>query len=146
MFPAFFDVRILVFVFCKHRCLRYSVLHLVCLNLEKHHYQPTKQRQWKILKLSFDLSIVKTELTMSCHLESKLYGAFNFIEMFALELCTNSHNLIKMTQHVTPQTRRQKCWGKEIQMEAMWYKRVALYIKNQRHDFIMKNVYSKFLM
>ena len=28
-----------------------------------------------------------------CHLESKSFGAFNFIETFALKFCTNSHNL-----------------------------------------------------
>ena len=31
---------------------------------------------------------------MSCHLESKSSGAFNFIGTFALELYTNNHNLI----------------------------------------------------
>ena len=41
------------------------------------------------------------------HFESKSSGANNFIGFFALKLCNNSHGLImKMTQHVTSQTKR----------------------------------------
>ena len=39
---------------------------------------------------------------MSCYLESKSSGAFNFIETFVLKLCTKSRNrIIKMMQNVT---------------------------------------------
>ena len=53
--------------------------------------------------------IIDTGLKMPRHLESKSSGAFNFIGFFALKLCNNSHDLImKMTQHVTSQTKRKK--------------------------------------
>ena len=37
---------------------------------------------------------MKTKSKMSCHLESKSSGAFNFIGTISLELCTISNNLI----------------------------------------------------
>ena len=53
--------------------------------------------------------IIDTGSKMSRHLESKSSGAFNFIGFFVLKLCNNSHDLImKMTQHVTSQTKRKK--------------------------------------
>ena len=50
------------------------------------------------LKINFALCIIKNWVTMSCHLEIKLFGAFNFIRNFALKMRTVNHSLIiKMT-------------------------------------------------
>ena len=68
-----------------------------------HHFQPTKQRQ------RFGDCISETGSKMPRHLEIKSSGAFNFIGIYALKLCTSSHNLVmKMTQQVTPQTKRKR--------------------------------------
>ena len=57
---------------------------------------------------------------MYCHLESKSSSAFNFIEKLALELCTNSHNLIiewrNIWRHKQDITDAEK---KETQMKSM---------------------------
>ena len=84
---------------------------------------------------------------MSCHLGSKSSGAFNFIGMFALELCANSHNqILKITQHaVTSKTDVEDAEKRKHKWKHVIY--VALNIKNnQRHDFIMKALNSNFLM
>ena len=63
----------------------------------------------KIFKKSFGDCISETGSKMPRNLESKSSGAFNSIEIVALNLCTNSHNLfMKITQHVTSQMKLQR--------------------------------------
>ena len=61
------------------------------------------------LKKSFGDCIIYTGSKVPRHLESKTSGTYNFIGVFALKLCNNSHDLVmKMTQHVTSQTKRKR--------------------------------------
>ena len=68
---------------------------------------------------------------MSCHLGSKSSGAFNFIGMFALELCANSHNqILKITQHaLTSKTDVEDAEKRKHKWKHVIY--VALNIKKQ---------------
>ena len=66
-----------------------------------------KKAAMKIEKKNFGNCIIDTGSKVPRPLESKSSGAFNFIMFFALKSCNNSHDLIiKMTQHVTSQTKR----------------------------------------
>ena len=55
---------------------------------------------------------------MSGNFESKFSGAFNFIGIVALKLCTNSHNLfMKMTHHVMSKSQKKKKNVKDIEKQ-----------------------------
>ena len=79
-----------------------------------------------------------------CYLESKLSGRFIFIGIFALKMCNNSQNpILKMTERVTSQTRLKDAEKrKNTNGSRVIY--VALDLKIQCHDFIMKTFNSKF--
>ena len=69
--------------------------------------ETNKKAAMKILKKLFGNCIIDTGSDVPRHLKSKSSGAFNYIGFFALKLCNKSHDVImKMTQHVTSQTKR----------------------------------------